>query len=224
MNVVLIPMRGGSKSIPKKNIKMIADRPLCDWVIKASINAKKVDEIYVSTDCEEIAEVVKKTAPSVKILGRSAELATDEATTESVILDFMNRVNFDILVTVQATSPLLTGNDIDSALEMFEHNEWDSMLTAVRVKRFFWYDDGSPVNYSPSSRPRRQDFKGTLMENGAFYLTRKNTLEDERCRLGGKIGIYEMSEETAVEIDEPEDWARVEKILLSRTQSRRGNS
>lgn len=130
------------------------------------------------------------------------------------MLDTMERVSFDTLVTIQATSPLLRSNDIDSALTLFDRKRYDSMLTAVRTKRFYWNDDGTPLNYDPLARPRRQDFNGTLMENGAFYLTRRSILEQTRCRLGGRIGIYEMAEETGLEIDEPEDWARAEQLLI----------
>jgi len=90
------------------------------------------------------------------------------------------------------------------------------MLSAVRTKRFFWHDDATPINYDPLRRPRRQDFHGTLMENGAFYVTRRDILQRYQCRLGGKVGIYEMDESTAVEIDELEDWVRVERLLLHR--------
>jgi CMP-N-acetylneuraminic acid synthetase len=96
----------------------------------------------------------------------------------------------------------------------FESQKFNSMLSAVRVKRFFWNDNGTPVNYDPLSRPRRQDFSGTLMENGAFYITRRDALDEYQCRLGGRIGVYEMANETALEIDEPEDWDQVEKLLF----------
>jgi len=103
--------------------------------------------------------------------------------------------------------------DLDAALERFDREELDSMLSAVRSKRFFWNDDATPVNYDPLHRPRRQDFAGTLMENGAFYITRSAILEKYGCRIGGRIGIHEMSDRSATEIDEPDDWARVEALL-----------
>lgn len=213
MNVALIPMRGGSKSIPKKNIKIIAGKPLCYWVIKASCSARMIDKVYVSTDSEEITEVVNNLGLNVTVLKRSLELASDEASTESVMIDFMDKVDFDALVTVQATSPMLIGEDLDKAMTIFERDMYDSMLTAVRVKRFFWNDEGTPINYDPLLRPRRQDFSGILMENGAFYITRRKILDKHRCRLGGKVGIYEMAAESAAEIDEPDDWQFVEKLL-----------
>jgi N-acylneuraminate cytidylyltransferase len=90
------------------------------------------------------------------------------------------------------------------------------MLSAVRTKRFFWNDNGTALNYDPLNRPRRQEFTGTLMENGAFYITRRCILERYQCRLGGQMGIYEMPEDSAVEIDELDDWEMVAKLLQNR--------
>ena len=211
--VALIPLRGGSKSIPNKNIKSIAGQPLCAWVINAAIKAKEIDKVIVSTDSPEIKQVVRQISSEVEVLDRPPEFATDEATTESVMQDFTERVDFEILVTIQATSPMLTAADLDAALIAFRKSDYDSMLSAVRTKRFFWNDNRTPINYDPFSRPRRQDFSGTLMENGAFYITKHTIFKDCKCRLGGRIGIHEMHESSAVEIDEPEDWPIVEDIL-----------
>jgi len=212
-NVVLIPLRGGSKSIPKKNIKLIAGKPLCAWVLEAAYKANNIDAVYVSTDSSEITSVVQNLNLGVKVIQRPTRYATDGASTESVMLHFMEQVKFDTLVTIQATSPLLTGNDLDRALDIFHQQQLDSMLSAVRTKRFFWHDNAIPINYDPIKRPRRQNFSGTLMENGAFYITRRSILQRHQCRLGGKIDIYEMDGSTAVEIDELDDWERVEILL-----------
>lgn len=214
--VALIPLRGGSKSIPKKNIKNMAGKPLSAWALEAATNCKSINAVYVSTDSNEIADVVHGLGLGGQVIMRPAEFATDEASTESVMLHFMSEVDFDVLVTIQATSPLLEARDLDKALIQFHDQQLDSMLSAVRTKRFFWHDDGTAINYDPLHRPRRQEFRGTLMENGAFYITRREILERHQCRLGGKIGIYEMDESTAVEIDEPDDWERVEQLLLRR--------
>ena len=216
--VALIPLRGGSKSIPKKNIKEICGKPLCEWVIQAAVNCLSIDEVYVSTDSVEIQDVVENLNLGVTIINRPAEYASDEATTEAVMLHFMQQIDFDRLVTIQATSPLLKAHDLDAALIQFEQEELDSMVSAVRSKRFFWNDDGSPINYDPLNRPRRQDFKGTLMENGAFYIATRDVLLKYKCRLGGIIGVFEMPESTAYEIDEPSDWEIVSNQL---SQSRK---
>ncbi|MBC8227375.1 MAG: acylneuraminate cytidylyltransferase family protein [Gammaproteobacteria bacterium] len=214
--IALIPLRGGSKSIIDKNIKIISGKPLCAWTLLSASYSKMIDEVYVSTDSSKIKSVVEDLNLGVKIIDRPKELASDTASTESVMLHFLEQVEFDNLVTIQATSPLLTSDDLDQAIDAFFLNSYDSLLSVVRSKRFFWDDAGFPINYSPSQRPRRQDFKGTLMENGAFYITKNSLLSIERCRLGGTIGFYEMTEKAAIEIDELSDWKIVSELLYER--------
>lgn len=212
--VALVPLRGGSKSIPDKNIKLMAGKPLCAWVLEAAHAADVFDRIIVSTDSALIAEVVKGLGIPVEVLDRPAELATDTASTEAVMIHAAESVPFDILATIQATSPLVQPDDFQRAIDKFRRERLDSLLTAVRTKRFLWSEGGVALNYDPMSRPRRQDFEGVMMENGAFYLTSREVLIKHRCRLGGRIGIHEMRPETGIEIDEPEDWVEVERLLL----------
>lgn len=211
--VALIPLRGGSKSIPKKNIRLLCGKPLCAWCIESVLSAPEIDEIYVSTDSKEIANTVKTINPKISIIDRPSELAQDDSSTESVMLHFASLVNFDWIVTLQATSPLIKSKHISEAISKVSSDNLDSLLSAVRVKRFFWSLDSKPLNYNPQIRPRRQDFEGTYMENGAFYITKREILIKTKCRLGGKIGIYEMPYETNIELDEPEDWLKIEEIL-----------
>jgi len=132
------------------------------------------------------------------------------------MLHFAKKISFDTLVTIQGTSPLTSSDDLDFALEQFFAAGNDSLFTGVISKRFFWNFDGSPVNYDYKNRPRRQDFSGTIVENGAFYITTRDILQEESNRLGGKIGVFVMPEETLTEIDELEDWDIVEKFLLKK--------
>jgi N-acylneuraminate cytidylyltransferase len=214
--LALIPLRGGSKSIPKKNLKEIAGKPLFAWVLEAALKCTFIDSVYVSTDSVEIADMVNSLYLDANVISRPNKYATDESSTESVMLHFLSQMDFDVLVTIQATSPLLLVQDLDRAIIQFKADQLDSSLSAVRTKRFFWNNDYTPINYDPLHRPRRQEFQGTLMENGAFYITRREILDRYQCRLGGKIGIYQMDESTAVEIDEPDDWGRVERLLMKR--------
>ncbi len=212
--VALIPLRKGSKSIPLKNIKPIAGKPLCYWVITAAKQCDQIDEVWVSTDGEKIAEISRKYG--AKIIKRPPEFATDTASTESVMLHFQEKVDFEVLVTIQATSPLLSSQDLSKALKTFDENNLDSLLSAVEFKRFVWSHNFKPFNYDPFNRPRRQDFEGSFLENGAFYITKYEILKNYKNRLGGNIGIYKMSNDTATEIDEPEDWTIVEKLLINK--------
>lgn len=216
--VALIPLRGGSKSIPRKNIKNLAGKPLCAWVLEAATACQHIDKVYVSTEDAEIEGVVKSLDLGVEVVRRPGELARDESSTESVLLHFAEHYSFEALVTIQATSPLLSADDLNGACGVFLQNpNMDSMLSAVRTDRFFWSPDGKPLNYDPQNRPRRQEFEGSFVENGAFYITRRSTLEAEGSRLGGSIGIYEMHEDTFVEIDEPRDWEEVANLLKGRS-------
>ena len=215
-----MPLRGGSKSIPGKNIRPLAGRPLFAWSLGAAIDSGCFDEVWVGTDADSIRQAVQQQfAGRVRLFGRSAATCTDEASTESALLEFAAAVDFDVLCTIQATSPMTRPEDFQSARRRFEAEHADSLLTGTRVKRFYWTEDVRPLNYDPSSRPRRQDFAGSLMENGAFYFTRRAMLEAQRCRLGGRMAIHEMTGESAVEIDEPGDWLVVERLLRQRSHA-----
>lgn len=213
--VALMPLRGGSRSIPDKNIKPIAGRPLFAWSLEQAILSGAFDEIYVSTDSDKIRDCVLAEFPDgVKVIDRSAEVSTDDVSTESVMLEFQSRVPFETICLIQATSPLTRAGNFNAAKQKFITENLDSLLTTVNSKRFFWSKESEAINYDPASRPRRQDFAGWQMENGAFYMTRAALLKEKGCRLGGRIGTYEMAEETAVEIDEDIDWLIIEQLLL----------
>ena len=215
--IAFIPVRGGSKSIPQKNIKSFCGKPLVYWSIAALQDCKKVDAIIVATDSTEIEHTVLQFGfDKVEIYRRSAENATDTASTESVMIEYIQQSNLsgnNFLMLVQATSPLTQTSQFDEALDMYLQDKYDSMLTCVRHFRFFWNEDGTSKNYDYRNRPRRQNFKGELMENGAFYInTVKNILACTN-RLSGKIGIYEMPEYMAFELDEPDDWYVMEHLM-----------
>jgi len=217
--VAFMPLRANSKSIPDKNIRSIAGRPLFAWSLEQAIASCCFDEIYVATDSPRIRSNVLIQFPTgVSVLERSAETCTDMASTESVMLEFQQKIAFDVICLIQATSPLTRAENFRIAKQKFLANNLDSLLTAVPSKRFFWTKTGAAINYDPANRPRRQDFEGWLMENGAFYFTRKTLLAETGNRLGGRIGIHEMSPETALEIDEISDLAIVEQLLLQRQQ------
>lgn len=217
MVIAFIPVRGGSKSIPLKNIKPLAGKPLVCWNIEALEKCDAVDEIVVATDSNEIWETVSScNYKKVKLYRRSAENACDTASTESVMLEYIEYAELadeTIFMLVQATSPMTKTNHFEEALKQYAEGKYDSMLTCVRNYRFFWSEDGKSLNYDYRNRPRRQDFKGLLMENGAFYINTVGNILRDKNRLSGKIGVYEMPGYTATEIDEPEDWMILEQLM-----------
>lgn len=223
--IAFIPVRGGSKSIPLKNIKPFCGKPLVCWNIEALEGCDLIDEIIVATDSDKIEEtVLAQSYKKTKIYRRSAENACDTASTESVMLEYINYAHLpqeDIFMLVQATSPLTETQHFTEALGIYQKRIYDSMLTCVRNYRFFWNEDGTSKNYDYMNRPRRQNFKGELMENGAFYINTVSNILKSGNRLSGKIGIYEMPEYTATEIDEPDDWIILENLMRKHVLSKR---
>ena len=215
--IAFIPVRGGSKSIPLKNIKLFCGKPLVCWNIEALEACEKVDEVIVATDSDDIWKTVESRKYSkTKLYRRSAENACDTASTESVMLEYIKYANLpeeDIFMLVQATSPLTETVHFTEALQMYSNYEYDSILTCVRNYRFFWNENGTSKNYDYMNRPRRQNFSGMLMENGAFYINTVKNILSNGNRLSGKIGIYEMPDYTATEIDEPDDWTILESLM-----------
>ncbi len=226
--IAFIPVRGGSKSIPLKNIKPFCGKPLVCWNIEALEACPLVDEIVVATDSEEIwSTVASQNYKKTHLYRRTAQNASDTASTESVMLEYIEFANLteeELFMLVQATSPLTETVHFTEALNSYFEGEYDSMLTCVRTRRFFWNEDGSSINYDYRNRPRRQNFAGIFMENGAFYInTVKNILRDKN-RLSGRIGIYEMPDYTAYEIDEPNDWIILEQLMYQNILSKQNNT
>jgi len=217
MNIAFIPVRCGSKSIPFKNIKIFCKKPLVYWNLKSLQDSKSIDIVYVATDCEEIESIVNDFLFSKVITyRRDNKNATDKSSTESVMIEFINKNDFkddDLFLLVQATSPLTQARDFDKAIQILIKDKKDSLLTCVRTKRFFWGVDGAPINYDFTNRPRRQDFQGLLMENGAFYINSIGNIKKDNNRLSGNISIYEMEDFNSIEIDEDDDWIVAESLM-----------
>ena len=225
MNVAFIPVRGGSKSIPLKNIKPINGRPLVYWTVRAACGCRDIDKVYIATDSEEIRKTVEafrsgreaELFSKAEVIGRSAESASDTASTESAMLEFAREHTFDTIVLIQATSPLLQSGDLDREFQAYREEGTDSVLSVVREKRFHWAEDAegyaAPTNYDVFHRPRRQEFDGYLVENGAFYICSRDALLKSENRLSGRIKAVEMHPDTSFEIDEPSDWIIIEALM-----------
>lgn len=218
MNVAFIPVRSGSKSIPLKNIKEICGKPLVYWTVKAACACDSINKVYVSTDSPQIRQVVNNFQfEKVTVIDRSTESASDTASTEFVMLEFANQYEFDNIILIQATSPLLRTADLERGLALFSSPDCDSVLSVVPQKRFYWAytkdETVVPTNYDVYHRPRRQDFSGSLAENGAFYITSRSDLLHTGNRISGRIKAVEMSEDSFFEIDEPSDWTIIEALM-----------
>ena len=214
-----IPLRKNSKGIPNKNKRKMVGRPLFTWVLGEAIFSD-LDIVYVYTDDSEIIDFITKEyhwTPKVKALLRSDDSATDTASTEFAMLAFAEKINynFDVFCLLQATSPFTKKDDINACLEKLNHG-FDSALTVVNTHRFLWNENGTAINYDPQKRPRRQDFEGLLVENGSVYATTKQALQKHKNRIGEKVAVVKMPEDTLMEIDSETDWIAVETLLIER--------
>jgi N-acylneuraminate cytidylyltransferase len=217
--VAFIPARGSSKSIPLKNIKEIKGRPLIYWTLDAAVASKNIKKVFVSTDSPLIKKVVEDyNSSKIKIISRSPEVSSDQASTESVMLEFADTHTFQHIVLIQATSPLLTVEDLDKGIEEYFRSKADSLCSVSVLKKFRWKKAREkfykPANYNPLKRPLRQEWSGDLVENGAFYITSRKAFLKSKCRLSGRIHCALLPERYLFELDDPEDCEIIEALLM----------
>lgn len=226
--IAIIPLRAGSKGIPGKNKKKLLGKSLFSWTLGEAIFSD-LDKIYIFTDDKDIAYMVKENyfwTNKVEIMIRSKESATDTASTEIGMKELAEKLNynFDILCLLQATSPLTSREDINNCLYKIIKEKYDSAVTVVNTMRFLWNENGKSINYDFQNRPRRQEFSGILVENGAVYATTKQQFLESGIRIGGNVAVVKMHEDTLTEIDEIEDWIIMEKLLENRLMKRKKGS
>ena len=216
--VAVIPARGGSKGVPRKNVRRVGGVPLVARAIAAARATASVERVFVSTDDQEIAAVAQEWGAHV--IARPAELADDEASSESVLLHALDALEDqgiipEVLVFLQATSPFIDPRDIDVAIDLVAANEHDCVFSAIETYGFVWAADAgiaSGVNHDPSVRPRRQDREPHYLETGAFYVMDAAGFRDARHRFFGRVGLVEVAERTAIEIDSEEQLALAQAI------------
>lgn len=211
-----IPARGGSKSIPLKNIKKICGYPLIYWSIRASQRCKEIDEIIVATDSEEIKNTVLSfNFNKVKVYDRSLNNAKDQSTTEDVMLEYINKSKLndnDNFILIQATNPFITSNDLSKGLKKLKKD--NSIISVVEKNFFIWSIAGKSKNYDYMNRQRRQDiFDDQYIENGSFYINKVGNIKKFKNRLSNKVNLLIMPFYSMFEIDEPKDIRLVELLL-----------
>jgi len=210
--ISLILARGGSKGIPSKNIVELNGKPLISYTIESSLQSN-VDETWVSTDSSEIASVSSTYGASV--IDRPSDISTDTSQSEEALLHFTDNHDFDIMVFIQASSPLIKSEDIDKGLKMMD--EYDSIFT-VHKEHWLprWTLDVKPSGWGMDkwpNRPMRQEVSERYVENGAFYITRRDSLLDSKLRYSGNIGALQLPLERSFGIDTYEDLELVNKII-----------
>lgn len=225
--LAVIPARGGSRGIPRKNLLPVGGRPLIAWTIAQALAACEQGHdliVAVSTEDAEIAEVAR--AHGARVIDRPAELARDTTPTEPVILHAMDVIEgegteLEAVLLLQATSPVRAPGTIARALEQFRASGCDALVGVVPQSPFFWHlpeaaGESAHAEYDTGSRPRRQDLRPEQMryfENGSLYVTAPAVYREHANRIGGTVDLLILDETEGVDIDTPADVAAAESML-----------
>ncbi len=207
--VSVIPARGGSKGIPLKNLVDIKGKPLIYYSIQSSLKSN-VDDTWVSTDSVRISNIAGGLGARVQM--RPDEIATDTSPSEETLLHFTENNDFDIMVFIQATSPLIKSTDINKGLEMMD--EYDSVFSVYREHWIPRWSLKVESEWDIYNRPMRQQVEEHYVENGAFYITTRKRLLDSKLRYSGRIGVVEMPLERSFQIDTYDDLSLIKKLIL----------
>ena len=227
--LAIIPARGGSKGIPRKNLAKFGGKPLIAWTIEAALGCKSIQRLVVSTEDAEIAAVAGEYG--AEIVRRPADLSGDDATSESALLHALEHLEQaedyrpDLLVFLQCTSPLTQPEDIEGTIAALVQQGADTALAAVPFHYYLWKKDEGQgavgVNHDKCLRLRRQEKTSQYLESGAVYVMRVEGFRKARHRFFGKTVLYEMPAARCLEIDEPDDLRLAELLLWRREEGRR---
>ncbi|MEV0035125.1 acylneuraminate cytidylyltransferase [Streptomyces sp. NPDC056909] len=221
--LAVIPARGGSKGVPAKNLAPVGGVPLVVRAVRASLAARRVTDVVVSTDDAAIAEAARSAGAEVVL--RPAAIAGDTATSEAAVLhamdayEAMRGVAADVVLLVQCTSPFITAEDLDGVAGAVTEDGADSALTVAPTHGFIWRQDsagsddsgasgGYGVNHDKSNRPRRQDRPQEYLETGAAYAMRADGFRAANHRFFGRTALVRTDAARVLEIDDPHDLAR----------------
>jgi CMP-N,N'-diacetyllegionaminic acid synthase len=224
--LAIIPARGGSKGLPRKNIKKLCGKPLIVWSIEAGLKSKYLDEVATSTDCQDIADVSKQYGASTPFL-RPGHLASDISTSFDAIkhaIDYYkNKLNkkFDYIVLLEPTSPLRESSDIDLAIENLMNSNADSIVGIGRTEdqnpAFLVLKDGNNYisGYENKNMKvlRRQDINDVYFFEGSIYISKVDTLLDKKTFYHQNTIGYEVPKYKSLEIDDMDDFIMVEAIM-----------
>ena len=220
--LAVIAARGGSKGIPRKNLIDLCGKPLIAWTVLQAAAAKGVDVVAVSSDSDEILAAAE--ASGAVGVRRPEDISGDLASSEAAWLHALDQVDrlrgpFGRIVALQATSPIREASDIDQALDTFEREKLDSLLSVCEVEDYFNWRIGKegpePINYDYHDRRMRQQIEKRYLENGSFYVFIPSLLRGKKNRLGGKIGMHVMERHKMFQIDRPEDVTLCAAIMRS---------
>ena len=212
--LAIIPARGGSKGIPQKNIALLLGKPLISYMIEAAQYSQHINEIVVSTEDKEIADISLKCGAQVKM--RPSAISGDSSRSEDALLDVLTEYDSDLLVFLQCTAPFTPTEDIDGTIRALLDNNADTALAATPFHYFLWTAEGEGINHHKSKRLLRQEREPQYLEAGSIYVMKTAEFRQHRHRFFGKTAIHIVPYSHVLEIDEPFDLELAEAILQKR--------
>ncbi len=223
--IAIIPARGGSKGIPRKNIKLLGGKPLITYTIEAALQAKSVNRVFVSTEDLEIAEIAKKYGAEIAFM-RPKKLATDASSATDVYIYTINQLEkilnkkIESFIALLPTSPLRTGSDIDRAVKIFVEKKADSVISVNEAPHPpSWFlklnENGvlTPFFNKTMTMKNRQEEPKAFIPNGAIYVLRTSLIKNKRNYYTNKTYAYNLPSERSIDIDNPIDFAIAEMLI-----------
>ena len=221
----IIPARGGSKGIPKKNIKILVDKPLITWTIHAAQKSQYIDKLIISTDSEEIAKMGSQLGAEIPFI-RSSELAKDDSSGSDVIIHALdwfqcNRKTYDYFILLQPTSPFRKTEHIDKALEVIiSKQDIDALVSIQKVDQHpYWMKKINKAGYlekyneESSAYTYRQSLPELYINNGAIYICKWDVFIDDRSLYKRNCYPFIMERKFSLDLDTMDDWKYAEYLL-----------
>lgn len=209
----ILPMRSGSKRIPRKNLLELEGRPLFSWALETIQECLIIDKIVVDSDSEEILNRVSDAFPDVLLRLRPSSLGTDETSMNKVIESALKELEGEWFLQFHATTPFLQKQDIIDAVKLVIKNDslYDSGFGVTEIKARLWDEERRPVNHDPNLLLPTQDLEPVLVENSSFYIFSKNGFKKTQNRIGSSPLLFKTSHLSGIDIDTQEDldFARV---------------
>ena len=207
--VAFVPIRLNSKRVVGKNLKLLGDKPLLQYILETLTNVGNIDEVYVYCSSEEIIPLLPK---GVKFLKRSEKLDRDETLGKEIYDAFVEDVDADIYMLAHTTSPFISAATIENAVEKVRSGEYDSSFSAQKIQTFAWYQ-GEPLNYDLKAVPRTQTIEPVYFETSAFYIFRKEVWTLMGQRIGKNPFMAIVNPIEGIDIDNPEDFELAQRVL-----------
>jgi CMP-N-acetylneuraminic acid synthetase len=207
--VAFVPIRLNSKRVVGKNLKMLGDKPLLQYILDTLASTSSVDEVYVYCSQEEIKPMLPA---GVKFLKRDEWLDRDETLGQEIYDAFTKEVDADIYILAHTTSPFIKAETIENAVKQVTEGGHDSAFSAQKVQTFAWYK-GATLNYNLKEIPRTQTIEPVYFETSAFYIFRKEVWTEQHQRIGNNPYMAIVNAIEGIDIDNPEDFEFAQKVL-----------